>query len=68
VSGPLDIEDVKRLNVAPGDVLLVTIPPGRTERDVDHIKNVFETVLPVRVIVRTADIGVEVAGPERVAE
>ncbi len=61
----LDIEDIKRLEVKPGDVLIVTVPPGMNPEQVERVKNVFETNLPVRAIVKTADIEVEVAGQER---
>lgn len=57
-----DIEDIKRLNVQPGDVLLVTVPQHTTSEQVQRVKNLFETTLPVRAIIRTPDIGVEVAG------
>lgn len=62
----IEIEDVQRLNVQPGDVLLVTVPPGTSEEIVNRIRNKFETTLPVRVLVKTSDVQVEVAGPERV--
>jgi hypothetical protein len=58
----IDIEDVKRLHVKPGDVLLVTVPQGTTERQIQEIKNAFETNLPVRALVKTAGIEVEVVG------
>lgn len=62
-----EIEDVRRLNVKPGDVLLVTVPQKlATDELIARIKNVFETQLPIRVIVKTSDVQVEVAGPERV--
>ncbi len=60
----IDIEDVHRLNVNPGDVLIVTVPPDTDQEQVYRIKNLFETNLPVRAIVKTANIEVEVAGPE----
>jgi hypothetical protein len=56
----IEIEDVQRLNVKPGDVLLVTVPHGTSAQDVDYVKNKFETTLPVRVIVKPSDVQVEV--------
>jgi hypothetical protein len=56
----IEIQDVERLKVDPGDVLLVTISREMTPQDAQHVKNVFETTLPVRVIVKTPDIQVEV--------
>lgn len=56
-----DIEDIKRLKVQPGDVLLVTVPQGTPPNVAQQIKNTFETNLPIRALVRTADIQVEVA-------
>lgn len=56
----IEIEDVARLNVKPGDVLLVTLPQGMSLQDVERVKNAFETTLPVRVIVKTSEIQVEV--------
>lgn len=55
-----DIEDIKRLNLKPGDVLLVTVPQATEPEQAHAIKNLFETNLPVRVIVKPADVGVEV--------
>jgi hypothetical protein len=66
MSETFDIEDVQRLNVKPGDVLLVTVAPGTSPETAERIRNMFETTLPVRALVKTADIDVEVAGPERV--
>lgn len=63
---PFEIEDIKRLDVKPGDVLLVTVPPETSQETADHIRNRFETTLPVRAIIRTSDVQVEVVGPERV--
>lgn len=60
------IEDVQRLDVKPGDVLLVTVPRTMSLENVERVKNAFETHLPVRVLVKPADVQVEVAGPERV--
>ena len=62
----IEIEDVQRLDVKPGDVVLVTVPPGTEQVTADYIKNRFETTLPVRVLVKTSNIQVEVVGPERV--
>lgn len=62
----IEIEDVQRLNVQPGDVLVVTVPPGTSQEVVEHIRNKFETTLPVRAIVKTSDVHVEVAGPAEV--
>lgn len=61
---PFEIEDVKRLNVAPGDVLLVTVSQHTTMQQADRIKNLFETTLPCRVVVMSPGITVEVAGKE----
>lgn len=57
----IQIEDVKRLDVQAGDVLLVTVPPGTTQRQADDVKNRFETILPVRAVVMTSGVEVEVA-------
>lgn len=62
----IEIVDVQRLNVKPGDVLLVTVPPGTSQEVADHIRNRFETTLPVRAIVKNSEVQVEVVGPERV--
>ncbi len=62
----IEIEEIQRLNVQPGDVLLVSVPPGTSQEVADAIRNRFETTLPVRVLVKTLDVQVEVAGPERV--
>ena len=56
----LTIEDVERLNVAPGDVLLVTLPTGSTSEEFETVRNAFETKLPVRVLVKSADVQVQV--------
>lgn len=56
----IEIEDVQRLDVKPGDVLLVSVPPGTTAQDAAHVKNAFETTLPIRVVVKTSDIQAEV--------
>lgn len=63
----IEIEDVKRLNVGPGDVLLVTVPSGTTPERANDIRNRFETRLPVRVLVKTADVQVQVVPEESVA-
>lgn len=63
----ITIEDVERLNVQPGDVLLVTVPSGTTPERAKDVLNRFETRLPVRVIVKTADIQVQVVPEESVA-
>jgi hypothetical protein len=62
MSQTIDIEDIKRLNVKPGDVLLVTVPQGATADQAQHIKNLFETNLPIRVVVKTAEVEVEIVG------
>lgn len=62
----IEIEDVQRLNVQPGDVLLVSIPREMGPEAAQRVANAFETTLPVRVIIKTADVQVEVAGPGRV--
>lgn len=61
---PFEIEDVKRLNVAPGDVLLVTVPQHTTMEQAAYIKNAFETQLPVRVVVMSSGVTVEIANEE----
>jgi hypothetical protein len=66
MSETFDIEDIKRLDVKPGDVLLVTVAPGTSQEVADVIRNRFETTLPIRVLVKPADVQVEVVGPERV--
>jgi hypothetical protein len=66
MSETYDIEDIKRLNVKPGDVLLVSVAPGTSQEVEARIRNMFETNLPIRAIVTTSDVHVEVAGPERV--
>lgn len=58
-----ELEDIKRLVVKPGEVLLVTLPQGG-DFDVDFpsIKEVFTKVLPgVEVIVMSHGFKVEVA-------
>lgn len=62
----IEIEDVERLDVRPGDVLLITVPPDTDAEMAERICNRFETMLPVRVIVKTSDAQVQVIGPERV--
>lgn len=57
----IQIEDVKRLDVKAGDVLLVTVPQHTTHEQAERIKNLFETTLPVKAIVTGPDIKVEVA-------
>lgn len=59
-----EIEDIKRLQVKPGEVLLVTVPQGTVTEVAERIKNVFETNLPVRAIVTTGDIHVQVASQD----
>jgi hypothetical protein len=60
-----DIEDIKRLNVQPGDVLLVTMPRGSSMERAEQIRDTLETNLPVRVLFRTPGVEVEVIGQER---
>lgn len=62
----IEIEDVQRLDVQPGDVLLVTVPEGTTQADAERIRAGFETALPVRVLLKSQNIQVETVGPERV--
>lgn len=57
----IQIEDVKRLDVQAGDVLLVTVPQHTTHEQAERIKNHFETTLPVRAVLVTSGIEVEVA-------
>ncbi|HZM83777.1 MAG TPA: hypothetical protein VFC19_49290 [Candidatus Limnocylindrales bacterium] len=61
---PFEIEDIKRLNIQSGDVLLVTVPQHTTMQQAAQIKNIFETQLPVRVIVITSGVTVEIANRE----
>lgn len=56
----ITVEDVQRLNVKPGDVLLVTVPRTTPPEAAQRIKNTFETQLPIRVLVKSADVQVEV--------
>jgi hypothetical protein len=62
----IEIEDIKRLDVKPGDVLLVTVPREMSSEAAQRVANAFETTLPVRAIIKTSDVRVEVVGPERV--
>lgn len=60
----IEIESVERLDVRPGDVLLVTVPVGTSPQDVEAVRNAFETRLPVRALVKTADVQVVVVGED----
>jgi hypothetical protein len=52
------IEDVQRLVVRPGEILLVTIPAHTTVEDAEYIKGIFKAKLPegVEVVVKTPDV------------
>lgn len=57
----IEIDDIKRLQVKPGDVLLVTVPEHTTRQIAEIIKERFADHLPdVKVIVMTAGIEVGV--------
>lgn len=62
---PIQIEDVKRLYVKAGDVLLVTVPAHTTNHVAEYIKEQFEKHLPdVKVIIMTTGIAVGVVSQE----
>ncbi len=66
MSETITIEDVKRLDVQPGDVLLVTVPPVAAAQQADQIRAVFAEALPgVKIIVRSSDVDVEVVSEQR---
>ena len=65
MSEKIDVEYIQRLRVEPGDVLLVTVPDGTPSAQIERIKNLFETNLPIRALVKTINIRVEVVGQER---
>ncbi len=69
VSQTITVEDIKRLTVRPDEMLLVTVPRGMPFVEIERVKNLFETSLPVRALVKSADIHVEIvrAGPEATA-
>lgn len=57
----LEIEKVERLDVKPGEVLLVTVPDHTTASAAERVKVRLEEHLPgVKVIIKTANVGVEV--------
>jgi hypothetical protein len=56
----MEIEDIHRLDVKPGEVLLVSVPPGTPPDVCERIKATFETNLPVSVFVKTTNVHVEV--------
>src|SRR5262245_64920085 len=69
MSEHITIEDVQRLDVRPGDVLLVTVPADTTPDQVTRLVEVFESRLPdVRVIVKGTSVGVEVVAADRQVE
>ncbi len=65
MSEKIDVEYVQRLRVEPGDVLLVTVPDGTPPAQIERIKNLFETNLPIRALVKTTNVRIEVVGQER---
>lgn len=64
MSESFTVEDIKRLNVQPGDVLLVTVPEGTTAQHAQAVTNAFEANLPVRMVLKTPEIQVEVVREE----
>lgn len=62
----IDIEDVERLNVAPGDVLLITMPLGATVEECQRVQKAIEGRLPVKAIVKTSGIQVQVVAASEV--
>ncbi len=65
MSEPITIEDVKRLDVHPGDVLLVTLPHAMNAQMADAARAQFAAALPgVKVILKAPDIAVEVVSAE----
>jgi hypothetical protein len=58
----LDIEDIRRLVVNPGEMLVVRVPRGTTAEGAAQVKDRVKAVLPdgVRVLVAPVDVDFEV--------
>lgn len=68
----IEIEDIKRINVKPGECLIVTVDIGVVPKDrmkhlFDHIKEVVRAHLPddVKVMVVTSNVKFEVVSADR---
>lgn len=49
MSEPIEIESIQRLDVKPGDTLVVTLPDTVTRQDFEHISDVLRSKLPEAV-------------------
>lgn len=58
----IDVEDVKRLSLAPGEFLVVRLAKPLRQDSTDNIRSAFEGVMPegVRVMVLDADMDLSV--------
>jgi hypothetical protein len=65
VSGPIQIEDVKRLDVQPGDRLLVKVPATFTAPEVARLAEVLRSELGdgIKFVIAPAGIDVSVIRP-----
>lgn len=65
MSASIELQDVRRLDVSPGEVLLVTVPSHTTADQAAEMRDQLGAVLPdgVQVIFKTPDVDVVAARP-----
>jgi hypothetical protein len=57
----IEVEQVERLDIRPGEVLLVTVPDHTSAEVAERIRERFERRLPdVKILIKTAGITVKV--------
>lgn len=64
-SEPITLEAVRRLVVAPDEVLVVRVPGRVTSGDVARLHEVFQDVGIERVVVMVGDVELDVVKQER---
>jgi hypothetical protein len=62
VKQTIEVDSIARLDIKPGETLLVTVPTPTSRDEVHAIRDAFMTQLPegVRVLIKSGDIEVSV--------
>lgn len=57
----IEIEEIKKLDVRPGETLIVTLPDDTDEMEMTRVRRIFRDEIPnVHLIVTTRDVKLEV--------
>lgn len=66
----LELEDIRRLDIRPGQILVATLPEGATPQEADQVHEILKAKLPngVNVLVKTSNADLMVLNPEQLTD